>query len=460
MNRRTLLGIAVLCASLQFAGCRDSTETKLKQLGKDEKATIKVMSNLDVKSFYNQYGALFMAKHTNIDLQVASTQGVFNDTPVIDINKEFEKFVDDQKPDVLLLMLNQYEDFAAKGRLYELDPIIRQDNFDLTGIMPTVIETIKSRSGGKLYGLAPGFVGDALYYNKTLFAKYGVPLPKDKMNWEELLELARRFPTTGDESSRVYGFAFDSRSDNVFQNVRMIGDSKGLSYVDTDNGTVTIRTEPWKQTAQLALDALKSGAIYVPSPDKQFLSGSSVDYYRSDPFIGGKVAMTIKGNFFMDQLNSAKPHLKELMPDWDMVTIPVDPQNPDGAGGMNLYSIFAVNSQSPNPRAAWEFVKYVNDDEYARVASKSFMDLSTLPARTKYFREAEGRNVAAFAMQKGSSNKANTKLPAGFGQTFSMLADTEFKAVLEEKKTVDEALKTIQDKGQELFKAMLAEQNK
>jgi multiple sugar transport system substrate-binding protein len=148
------------------------------------------------------------------------------------------------------------------------------------------------------------------------------------------------------------------------------------------------------------------------------------------------------------------------MPDWDMVTIPIDPQNPDAAGSMGL-TIFAINAQSPNLRAAWEFVKYVNDDEYARVASRSQMDLSSLPSRTKYLKEASNRNIEAFAMQSGNPNKAMTMVPIEFTNIFSKLANTEFRSVLEGKKTVDEALQTIQDKGQEeLLKVKKAEQNK
>lgn len=443
-----------------MSGCIDE-EAKLKKLDKDETATIKVMSDREVSYFYRQYGSLFLAKYPNIDLQVASTQGAIKSTPgmnIMDINKEYKKFIDEQRPDVLLLRLDQYEDYAAEGRLYELDAVIKQDKFDLTGIEPAIIDTIKSRSGGKLYGMTPGFTGRALYYNKSLFAKYGVPLPKDRMTWEELLAIARRFPTTGEESDRIYGFAFSTDTDDAMQYVRMIGDSKGLSYIDADSGTVTIHTETWKQAAQLVFEAIKSGAIYVPSPNKPILNGvTTEERYKSDPFTSGKVAMTIKGNYFLNELKSATPHLKDQMPDWDLVTLPIDPQNPDGAGSMAL-TIFAINAQSPNLRAAWEFVKYVDDDEYARVISRSQMDLSSLPTRTKYLKEANNRNLAAFAMLSGNPNKAMTTVPIQFTNIFLKLANTEFRSVLEEKKTVDEALQTIQDKGQqELLRAKKTE---
>ncbi|TDF95054.1 ABC transporter substrate-binding protein [Paenibacillus piri] len=452
-------------AGITLVGCTGGlggSQQGLKQLGKDEQATIKVMSNMDERYFYQVYGALFSAKYPNIDVQVVSTQGFIQYGPDTDINKEHAKFIDEQKPDVLFLSLEQYEKMAEEGRLYELDTVIKQDKFDLEGILPNVIEAIKSRSSGKLYGLAPGFNSQALFYNKTLFEKNGVPLPKDQMSWEELFEAARRFPTTGDENSRIYGFGMNNYSDSLFQYVRMIGDTKGLSFVNPETGSVTIQTDAWKKTAQLALDALKSGAVYRPTPGKQFMGGSMEEYFKSDPFIAGKVAMTISGNYLMDNLKQAKTHLKDQVPEWDMVTIPVDPQNPESSGIM-VNQIFAVNAQSQSVRAAWEFVKYINGNEYARVTSKS-SGMGNMPSRIQYLKDPDGRSLEPFYKLKGDgmlASRALGKLPSEFYRSFSMLGDTELKAALEGKKTVDEALKLIQEKGQEeLIKAKQAEEAK
>ncbi|MDG0873339.1 extracellular solute-binding protein [Paenibacillus thiaminolyticus] len=48
-----------------------------------------------------------------------------------------------------------------------------------------------------MYGLSPTFVSSAVYYNKDLFEQYGVTPPQDKMTWEQLLDLAARFPVEG-----------------------------------------------------------------------------------------------------------------------------------------------------------------------------------------------------------------------------------------------------------------------
>jgi multiple sugar transport system substrate-binding protein len=465
LKRRLVSGIASWsAAALLMAGCNmgggGDAEPKLKALGKDEKATIKVMSTWDERIFNQQYGLLFYAKHPNIEIQVASTQGAITYGPDTDVNAEFEKFIEEHNPDVLMLTPDLYERMVEKGKLYELESVIKQDKFDLAGIMPGVLDTIKTYSGGKLYGLAPNFNSQALFYNKTLFERHGVPLPKDEMSWEELLELARRFPTTGDDSSRVYGFSLGNL-DSVFRFAMMIGSTKGLSFADPDTLTMTMNTDGWKKAAQLALDSYKSNAIYRPNPNQQFRGGSMEEYYKQEPFIGGKVAMMLSGTYYMESLKQAKTALKDDAPQWDLVTIPVDPNNPEGSpSSFNIGQIFAINSQSPNLRAAWEFVKYINDAEYARVMSKSSSMTGSVTTRSEYFQDPEGRNVEAFYKIKGNSaayNRSMAKLPQTFMGQLYPHAELEFKEVMEGKKSVDDAIQAIQERGQtELTKAKQA----
>lgn len=469
MKRRLVSGIAAWsAAALLMAGCNAGgggpADPKLKALGKDEKASIKVMASWDERSFNQQFGQLFYAKYPNVDIQVVTTQGAFKFGPDTDINAEYEKFIEEHNPDVMMLTPDIYERMVEKGKLYELESVIKQDKFDLTGIMPAVLDTIKAYSGGKLYGLAPNFNSQGLFYNKTLFERHGVPLPKDEMSWEELLELSRRFPATGDDSSRVYGFSLGNL-DSIFRFAMMIGTTKGLSFADPDTLTMTMDTDGWKKAAQLALDSYKSNAIYRPNPNQQFRGGTMEEYYKQDPFIGGKVAMMLNGTYFLENLKQAKSLLKDNMPQWDLVTVPIDPNNPEGSpNSFSLSQIFAVNAQSPNIRAAWEFVKYINDDEYARVTSKSSSMGGQVTTRSQYIKDPEGRNIEALYKIKGNAatySKSLSKLPQTFMGQLYPVAEAELKEAMEGKKTVDDAMRAIQEKGQmELTKAIQAKDQK
>jgi multiple sugar transport system substrate-binding protein len=383
----------------------------LKALGKDEKVTIKVMYYSE-QSFFQEYGNLFFSKFPNVDIEVVSSQGIYGDGK--DPQTELDKLIVEKKPDVLMLDISQYEKMAGAGKLLGLDAVIKKDKFDIENISPAITDILRSKGSGTLYGLAPTFYSNALMYNKDLFDQNGVELPRDQMNWSEVLELAKRFPIDGDEDKRIYGFFQNLYGPaSFFQFVSMIGGAEKLSVVDPESLKVTIDT-----------------------------------------------AMTISSYSMIDQIKQAKDLIKDYKPfNWDMVTVPVDPKNPDVTStSFGLYSLFAINAQSSEQRAAWEFIKYLNSDEFARIMSHSTQQLLS---RTSYIKDKEGRNVEALYKLKADTSVYQNygNLPRSF--SLSQIVDDAMKPVLEGKKTLDEVLPIIQAKGQEaLDKAKVEDEAK
>jgi len=82
--------------------------------------------------------------------------------------------------------------------------------------------------GGKLYGLAPTFNSKALFYNVDLFGEYGIDPPTDSMSWEEVLNLARRFPKDGDPETKAYGLTVDLQM-TASDFIRDVG--RGTEYI-------------------------------------------------------------------------------------------------------------------------------------------------------------------------------------------------------------------------------------
>ncbi|MCM3274113.1 ABC transporter substrate-binding protein [Paenibacillus elgii] len=454
------LAVAVLIAGCNSGGGAKPTKT-LKELGKDEKASIKVVY-WDKSYFFQQYGNLFSAKFPNIDVQVVSMQGFYSDGK--DPDEEFKKLIEEEKPDVLLFQTpDMFEKWANDGKLYQLDDVIRQDKFDIENILPSVVEQIKAKGNGNIYGLTPSFYGQALFYNKDLFEKHGVPLPKNKMTWNEVLDLAKRFPKDGQGDNRIYGFAenasyafMDDKKQIAFQMMNSIGATSGLSFVDPDKGAVTIQSDGWKEALLATVEALKSGAVFAGGDEKFDPNKpmSMEDHMKKDLFATGRLAMTVGGSYMISSLQRAKETLKDVTPvNWDIVTVPVDPKNPEVSNSVSLSGLFAVNANSSNPRAAWELVKYINSEEMAKLLTKS--EDGAMLSRTAYAKEREGRSMEPFYMLKMSENslyKNYNKIPYEFFyKPFNELAGTEIQSVIEGKKSVDDALKTMQEKGQEIY---------
>ncbi len=415
------------------------------------KTSIKVM-HYDERNFYQQYGMLFAAMYPNIDVEVVSTQSVQYEEGK-DMEKAMQEFIDEQKPDVLMLRTDEYKRMAGEGKLYNLESFIKKDEYDLEGMVPGIIDYIKQQSDGILYGLTPSFYSQALFYNKDLFTKHGVPFPQDRMSWEQLLQLAARFPTAGTKEDRVYGLK-SGYNTNLHQFGFSIGSSQGLSFINPSTMQMTINTDSWKAAFETADKAIKSGSIYTEDPNGMNGESQSYEsYLLRDPFISGRAAMTMEGNYLMDQIKEAKNVLKEkAIQNWDVVTMPVNPQSPDESYSMSINQIFAIDAKSSNAEAAWKFVSYINGDEFARVTSK--VQNGGFPARTQYLDTEEGHHMEAFySLKPAQSNmyKDFDKLPREFFMKFEGLTQQEMQGVTDGKLTIEEALDNLQAKGQQLL---------
>lgn len=427
---------------------------------KDEQGSIKVMY-YDENSFFQEYGMLFSAVYPNIDVQVVNTQSIYRNSEDenFDYEKAFAEFIEKEQPDILMLSTDQYEKMAQEGKFYDLEAPMARDKYNTEGIVPGIIDYMKELGGGHLYGFPSSFYSQVLYYNKDLFDKYNITPPTDQMTWQEVIQLAQLFPKDGEPEDRIYGLKMSYSSD-LSQTAQMLANSEGLSYVNPTTKQMTINTAGWKNAVQAALDATTSGALYFEDQDQMRMNGgySYEDYLLRNPFLSGRLAMLIEGNYLMNEIKQAKDYIKEegrIIENWDMVTMPVSTQNPDQSTSTWYNNIFTISEQSPNKDAAWNFIAYITGDEYARVKSKAGFN-NGFPIRTNYIKDTEGRNFDAFYKLKpsrvqDSMYKDYDKLPPQFGMQFQGLFQQELQAIKDDKKTIDEALEFLQTKGEELL---------
>lgn len=437
--------IALLAISCMLvAGCTSGVGKKTEQA----KSTLKVVYWQE-SYFYQQYGDLFTMKNgENIEFEVVSTQNLYNNEEGKSYQEAFDEFIEKEKPDVLMLDSSNLEKYIGDGKLVELDTYIEKDKYNIEGIYPGLIDMLKEIGGSKLYGLSPSFYGNAVLYNKDLFNKYGVDLPHDGMSWQDILDLARRFPTDGDEKTRVYGYG-DNYPVELDTLVSNISSAEGLVDINPDTMKVTVDTDSWKRVYQLAIDADKSGVVYNPEGDRGFSGGTMEEYYQSQPFLMGRVALTVGNPYMIRNLKEAKDMIKDYKPfELGIVSGPVDPADPTSTYNTSMGEIFAINADSPNKDAAWEFIKFVNGEDYARVKSRSD---SNMMSRMGFNKDYEGQSLDPFYALKPKVSKSYRswdKLPDNFYSDYNTIKSKEIDLVKNNKKTLDEALKTIQAEAQ------------
>lgn len=424
--RLTVVLALFLTLSIISTACSSTKETIQYEGDPQMKASIKIMYPGGKEPFMKEYGDLFTAKYPNIELNVINFSW-----------NQFTKTMEEEKPDVMTVGIGEYAELLEDNRLYDLNDVITNDAFDLEGIHPEIVSLLRQYGNGKLYGLPPTFYNQALFYNKDLFDKYSVPYPTDGMTWGEVLDLAKRFPV----EEGINGFFM--RDFNSLQEV--IAQAENLSVINTKDSKVTINTNEYKKVFEMILDAYDSKALVLPNTD-------AFEVY--DPFITGTSAMTMDYYYYLNnQIYWAKAEKgDEFRLNWDLASAPAAESSRDVSSYYYFGDIFTVNADSANKQAAWELVKFVNSDQLAK--QKSRTTSFAAPTRTQYLYNPDGKRVEAFYNQKFKLEhfkKDWTAVPDGFNSQMKGIINSEAKAVMVGAKTLDEAMGSMQERGQQFL---------
>ncbi|MDQ6422388.1 extracellular solute-binding protein [Paenibacillus sp. LHD-117] len=462
MNKRKFThSIMLLLLIAMLAGCASGNGGGKKEaLDPDTPVTLKV-AYFNEQAFYQSYGNVFSAKYPNVTFEIIPTMEV---SQAEDPSQAMSDLIDAEQPDVVLLTTEQYETLAANGKLYDLDAMVQQTGFDIENIVEGVVQSLRDAGGGKLYGLSPSFNTKALYYNKDLFTKYGVPEPTDNMTWEEVLQLAARFPTDGDDESRIYGFAPSMFDQNPFKLIQNIAAAKGLKYLNADATELTMSEPEWKEIFEAVVGGYEQKSVFMPesSPQGFSMDGMLFQEGRAAMVVDNSMMMVMSGKGMaagavtMRAAKSSDGEVKEFeQPEpinMGVVTAPVDASAPDQTSEYELSQIFAVNAASSQADQAWAFIQYVHSDEAAKIRAKTSVGLES---RVGYETSANGDDLSPFYKLKPMPKESTEWYPKGFRASFTTIAGEEIGAAASGSKTFDEAFDALVSRG----KDALAEAN-
>ncbi|WP_059052213.1 ABC transporter substrate-binding protein [Paenibacillus senegalimassiliensis] len=349
-------------------------------------------------------------------------------------------------------VLNQ---LIKENMLKSLDPLIQEDKFDTADFVPAVIDGIKDMGEGNLYALTPSFSSSALYYNKQIFTDAGVEPPTDNMTWEDIFNLARRV-TKGEGKERVYGFTFSRYmgNDPFWDMQSNYIPALQLKTFDEKAETMTVNTPQWTKVWETISKLSKEKVLPDSNSMMDGMDGNWTPI-SSDMFLSGKVAMTIGENYYVNEINDANNNASKIKNfkavDWDVVTVPSHPEKPGVGGNIWLNNLFAINSAAPNPETAWDFIKFINGADWAKLKSRS--NSYEMLARKTYIQPRNGLdyNIQAFYLLKPipPSDSKLDKLMMEKPGLYSVNDSGRqfFQEVLENKKTPEEALKAWEEKG-------------
>jgi len=462
MKKWMKTSLAVCMSTALLAGCSFG---KSSGGNETEPSTLKVMY-YDESSFFSEYGMVYSAVNPDVEIEVVNTNKIYesvNEEEGIDYNTAFAKFLEEEKPDVIMIEPSQLTTLGDEGKLYDIENFVNEEKYNASGLVPGLVDSMKALGNGKLYGIPTSFYSQVIFYNKDLFDEYGVPYPTDQMTWAQIIDLAKMFPTEGEYPDRVYGLKM-AWNDDLSEIVNMLSQGDNLQMFNTDTLKMTIDTPAWNSLIETAISVKDSNSLFFENVMWENEGAvSSMDYYARDPFYSGKLAMRLDGNYLMNELENLANYAQnpeDLIQNWDIVTAPVSSSNPEESSYINYQGIFAINSQSTNIDQAWNFISYITGDEYSRVKSK--VSYGSMPLRSAYMKKDDGRNYDAFYKVRPSTMNNTmdyTKVPQMFQYEFYGIMQQELAKVSSGEVTVAEALSTLQIKGDELLaKGMMSQE--
>jgi multiple sugar transport system substrate-binding protein len=432
--------------------------------------------------FRQQYTDMFEYTHPNIELEIVGA--INNDDQryqTYDPNKpekqpdtyeEFKKMLTGQNPvDVVIIDYAQLKRLVQDNLLQQLDPLIAQDKFDLTDYVPTVLDGIKQVGDNNLYALTPTFSSSALFYNKKLFQEAGVTPPTDGMFWPDIVDLARRV-SKGEGKDRKYGLSFNRwPGSNGIYDVQNYASTLQLKMWDDKGEKMLVNTQGWEDALNVVAGLYKDDIIPDSDDIQKMNEGKEqTDGYNpieNDWFLSGRVAMTISDFSFVNELTLAKDNaakIKDFTPvGWDVVTVPQH-QQAAGIGGNIYYSqLMGINARAQNADDAWEFIKFINSPELAKLKSRSQYELSARKSFIKASDSASPFNIAAFYTLKPippsstDMDKIYREKPGIWEATNA--GNDAFNDVVKGTKTAKEALAEWETKGNAVLEKLKTNPN-
>ena len=217
----------------------------------------------------------------------------------------------------------------------------------------------------KLYGISMGTDTRALWYNKELLKKAGIPLPWKPTSWKDLLDAAKKIKATqpGVVPFNLYSGKPQGEA-AVMQGFEMLLYGTKDTLFDTRKNKWIVGSKGFTDSLGFVRDLYQGGL--APTP-QQALDPNIGTTIFTDWIPNGKLAIALDGSWQSGTwiASGAKP-----WPEWSSVLAqtPMPTQNGEApkatsmSGGWTL----ALGSKSKHKDAAWEFIALALDQKNSK----------------------------------------------------------------------------------------------
>ena len=189
----------------------------------------------------------------------------------------------------------------------------------------------------------------ALYYNKEIFAEAGVEPPQ---TWDDLAEVAKQLTVKSDDGS-LERVGFMPLLDYGQMNARTMTPPFDLDWIGDDGTAQLAEDANWAEMLTWQKSLIN---FYGQEELLTFRSGLGDEFSAQHPFYTEQLPMMVDGEWRV-------AFLENEMPDLEYGVVPLPAINPDKAGGGYISgTVLGIPSNSNQPDAAWQLVKFLATD--------------------------------------------------------------------------------------------------
>ena len=301
-----------------------------------------------------------------------------------------------EPPDVFLMNYRFYGQFAAKDAIEPVDARLQKSTIvKAADLYPTALQAFQW--GGKQLCMPQNVSSLVVYYNKALFAKYGVPEPKPGWSWSDMVGAALQL--TRDSQDRMVGGGEPERASSrvavyglgveasIIRLAPLVWSNGGDIVDDPQQPTrFTLDTPAAREALQKFVDLRQSYGV-VPTDEEVEAENDETR------FANGRLAMLLSSR----RVSTTFRTVSGLS--WDVASMPVM-SRPVGILHSDAY---CIPRGSKSKDAAWRFVEYAIGAEGQRLIAATgrtvpsniavsqsdvFLDPAKPPANAKVFLDA------------------------------------------------------------------------
>lgn len=251
-------------------------------------------------------------------------------------------------PDVMMVEIHMYADWAARGVLVDMDAELAEISRE-SALMP--LPQRVARYQGHAYALPVNVGGYGIFYNKAVLRDAGIVIPEDGLTWDWIEsvapQLARRTGNAGAPCDYVM----------VSPEALLLASAFGAKlFDDLERPTrVTVQTPEMRAAMEYLRRNTASGAM-LPRPE---INDPSNPIAQLGLFRQGRVPFHVAGRYEVPNL------LGRLDFEWGLLALPT---GPGGDVGPHGGTFIGVSAQSEQQEAARRFARFYASSQGVAVA--------------------------------------------------------------------------------------------